>query len=670
MNLFLQLRIGTRIWIGFAVVLGLLLITGGVGFLSLTGANSSFGDYRNLALAANAVGRVQANMLMTRLNVKNFIIHGTQAEAEHVRHYEELTAALIEDALELVEDDTHIQVLQKVQADIADYTAHFEDVVDHQAQRDQIVNGELNVVGPQIESRLTEIMESAFQADDAEAAVYAGQVLRHLLLGRLYVMRFLVDNDDAAYQRVEREFQALDDAAETLRSSLQNPERHQMAVDVEEMVKSYEASFEEVYGVIIRRNGIIADQLDFLGEEIAELVEEFNLSIKSEQNSLGQHATDAIKSAELLMAIFAGIALLVGASSAFLIGTGITRPVVAITAVMRKLADGDTTVTIPGRDHKDEVGEMASAVNVFKENMIRNAQMAEEAARDQAARNTRAETVDRLTADFDSMVSEMLNTVSAASTEIENTANGLAGTAEETSAQATAVAAAAEQATGNVQTVASAAEELGASIEEINRQVHLQGQMAQQAVDVANESASHVQGLAEEAQKIGEVVELITTIAEQTNLLALNATIEAARAGDAGKGFAVVASEVKSLANQTAKATEDITGQIKAIQDRTDATVKSMSSINEKIVAVTDVSSAVAAAVEEQNTATQEIGRNVQEAATGTQEVTSNIHGVDEAARETGGAAADMLSASGELAQQAEGLKVAVQSFLADVKAA
>ena len=387
----------------------------------------------------------------------------------------------------------------------------------------------------------------------------------------------------------------------------------------------------------------------------------------------GVFVTDVVEAywaAALKVGSVAALLLLLSAAAAFVVARSISRPIDQLTSAMGRLAVKDLTVEIPEQSQNNEIGQMAEAVGVFKENLIHNDQMTAEAAREQEARNARAATIDRLTADFDVQVREMLNAVGSASAGIHDTANGLAGTAEETSAQATTVAAAAEQATGNVQTVASAAEELGSSISEINRQVQLQGQMADQAAEVAGDSAAQVQGLAAQAQKIGQVVDLITTIAEQTNLLALNATIEAARAGDAGKGFAVVASEVKSLANQTAKATEEIAGQIKAIQDQTATTVQAMGTINEKIAGVTEVSSAVAAAVEEQNAATQEIGRNVQQAAAGTQEVTSNIQGVNEAARGTGGAAADMLSASSALAHQAESLKATVQSFLAEVKAA
>ena len=421
------------------------------------------------------------------------------------------------------------------------------------------------------------------------------------------------------------------------------------------------------------------DMADLVGEERGKvffdrfrtIMAEFQAEERAlmEIRQADNEATSGFANTLAWTLMVAGVA--VGGVLAWLIGTGIARPVVSITKAMEQLAGGNTSVDIPGTGRRDEIGEMADAVQVFKDNAVRMDQMrAEQEELERKAEEDKRAAMHRLAADFEGKVGHVVQGVASSATTMQGTANSLAGTAEETSAQATAVAAAAEQATGNVQTVASAAEELGSSIQEINRQVQLQGQMAQQAAEVAGDSAAQVQGLATQAQKIGDVVDLITTIAEQTNLLALNATIEAARAGDAGKGFAVVASEVKSLANQTAKATEEIAGQIKAIQDQTATTVHAMGTINEKITGVTEVSSAVAAAVEEQDAATQEIGRNVQQAAAGTQEVTSNIHGVNEAARETGTAATGMLSASAELAKQADSLTDAIQTFLASIKAA
>ena len=270
--------------------------------------------------------------------------------------------------------------------------------------------------------------------------------------------------------------------------------------------------------------------------------------------------------------------------------------------------------------------------------------------------------------DFERNMKQVVDTVAAAATELQSTAKGMETTAHATSQQATTVAAAAEEASSNVQTVASAAEELSSSISEISRQVAQSTHIAGAAVAEVDNANEKVQGLAEAAQKIGEVVALITDIADQTNLLALNATIEAARAGEAGKGFAVVASEVKNLANATAKATEEISAQIGGIQTATQDAVAAIGSIGGTIAKMNEIASAIAAAVEEQGAATQEIARNVEQAAAGTQDVSSNIILVTQAANETGHSAGDVLSASGELAKQAEILGTEMDNFVVEMR--
>ena len=380
-----------------------------------------------------------------------------------------------------------------------------------------------------------------------------------------------------------------------------------------------------------------------------------------------QGMKDAVRTAILLSAL---VILLVALSAAMVTFRRMLRPLAELVPIVRRLADGDSGTTIPYADNKDEIGALARAVEVFRQAMVRNDELTAEAAKEQQAQRARSEHVQRLTDGFDTGVRTRLDTVEGASERMRGTANALAATAEESSTQATTVAAASEQASGNVQTVATASEELGSSIQEIARQVQEQTAMASQASDSASNSRRQVQGLAKQAQTIGEVIELITSIAEQTNLLALNATIEAARAGDAGKGFAVVASEVKNLASQTAKATEQIAHQIKAIQEQTGATVTAIEAITEKIQTMAEISSAIASSVEQQNAATQEIGRNVHEAAQGTQQVSETIEGVSQAARETGSAAADVLAASQELSDEAGQLKSLIHQFLEDVQAA
>jgi len=349
----------------------------------------------------------------------------------------------------------------------------------------------------------------------------------------------------------------------------------------------------------------------------------------------------------------------------------IGRPLALMTDAMAKLAAGDNSIEIPSIEKRDDIGAMARTVQVFKENAIEMERLrAEQIETEKRAQEEKRQAMLKLAGDFEDSVKGVVDTVSSSATEMQSMAESMSATAEQTNQQAAAVAAASEQATANVQTVATATEEMSASIGEIGRQVEQSAAIAQRAVAEAEKTNGTVQGLAEAAEKIGAVVELISGIAEQTNLLALNATIEAARAGDAGKGFAVVASEVKSLANQTAKATEEIGQQIAGMQSITGEAVEAIGSIGETITEVNEIAASIAAAVEEQGTATQDIARNVQEAARGTQEVTGNISGVSSGAQETGKAASQVLETSSGLADQAKDLSSQIDDFLIAVRSA
>jgi methyl-accepting chemotaxis protein len=356
---------------------------------------------------------------------------------------------------------------------------------------------------------------------------------------------------------------------------------------------------------------------------------------------------------------------------AFLIASrGIARPIVELAKAMRALAAGDAERVIHGQKRGDEVGDMAKALEVLREGVVRRAEL--EAAQEAAhrTREARAAEIDRLVRGFDQSVGNVLDGMATASNQLGATAQSMAGLADQTNRQASASAAAAEQTSANVQTVATAAEEMAASIQEIGRQVSRSNDVASQAAGEADQTIQSVRALADAVGRIDEVVRLIQDIASQTNLLALNATIEAARAGEAGKGFAVVASEVKQLANQTAKATEDIAAQIAGVQDATRGTVDAIERIGATIKSVNEISSTIAAAIEEQNATTGEISRSVQQAAVGTQQVSDNIVQVNAAASQAGSAATEVLSASSALSKQAEVLQDEVVRFLSGIRAA
>ncbi|QDM15742.1 HAMP domain-containing protein [Tardiphaga sp. vice304] len=370
------------------------------------------------------------------------------------------------------------------------------------------------------------------------------------------------------------------------------------------------------------------------------------------------------------LAIISGSVLLVAGLIAVFIGRSMARPIKALDAAMRSIAAGQYTVAIPGAGRNDEIGSMAGAVEIFKNGLIETDRMrtAQEQTRERSQQERR-ETMDALASRFESGVGSVVGAVGSAAGELRSTAQSMAATAEESTRQTAAVAAASEEATQSAQAVAAAIEELNASISEISQQVNESARVAGEAVHQANTTNSEVQSLAEAAQKIGDVVRLISEIAAQTNLLALNATIEAARAGEAGRGFAVVASEVKALATQTSKATEEISAQVGAIQNATKASVGSIQGISTTIGRVSEIASAIAAAVEEQGAATLEIARNVADAARGTGEVSQNIAGVNDAARETGLAASRVVESAADLSRNGEDLKTQVDAFLREVRA-
>ncbi len=367
--------------------------------------------------------------------------------------------------------------------------------------------------------------------------------------------------------------------------------------------------------------------------------------------------------------------LLVGALAAglalYTVLRGVLAPLGAITQMMRRLADGDTAEAVPGLGRGDEIGGMADSVQVFKDNLIRTRALEAETALARASAEAQRKAGMRDMADrFEQAVGGIVGMVSSSATELQATAQQMTATAQQTASQSGTVAAAAEEAATNVNTVAAAAEELGASVQEIGRQVTGSAQLAQAAVGEADQTATLVQALSQSSARIGEMVGMISGIASQTNLLALNATIEAARAGEAGRGFAVVAAEVKSLAEQTAKATEEISQQIGQIQGVTGRAVTAIGGITGRIREIDDVAASIAAAVEQQGAATQEIVRNVAQASAGTHAVTGNIAGVAQASEETGAAASQVLAAASELSRQSEHLGAEVQRFLATVRAA
>ncbi len=467
-----------------------------------------------------------------------------------------------------------------------------------------------------------------------------------------------------------------------------------------------------------RKNELVKANVD-AGAKLSKAADSLGASIRASVDASGQNAIVGVGQARMAQLIAAAAGLVVAVLVALLfVQRRVVKPLDALTGVMARLASKDWAAEVPSRERVDEIGQMAKAVQVFKESGIENerlqkeaeeaqareaeakqremerqrleaereqrqkeeARLADEKRRQQAEEDRRRQEAEaeakrkqelrKLADTFEASVRGVVDTVSGAATELKSTASSLSATAEKTAGEVQSAAQASENASANVEGVASATEELSSSIQEIARQVARSSEIARTAADRAASTNDTVQGLKEAADKIGQIVELITSIAGQTNLLALNATIEAARAGEQGKGFAVVAAEVKNLANQTAKATEDITKQIAAIQSSTGDAVEAIGGIKMTIDEINSIAASVAAAVEEQSSATGEISRNVQETSVASQQVANNINSVASSASETGEGAQRMLTASESIAREAERLRGEVDSFIKTVRAA
>lgn len=443
--------------------------------------------------------------------------------------------------------------------------------------------------------------------------------------------------------------------------------------EITENLKGYKESVTQVADLIdadISMANIFLNDCQSRYSPLHKAIESQALAADTEAEIAGQRLRSTVATSLDLGMVCIILTIVLGLMFGAMAGQAITKPIQAITRVMRDLSSGSKNIDIPHLNRKDEVGKMAQAVLIFKENMIKNEELESQQDKERQVREKRAIIIEKLVGEFQSTSAGVVNAVAEASLQLQTNAKTLSSTAQQTSQQSQVVAEAAQEATNNVQTVASAAEELHASINEIKHRVHESTEIAANAVQETTNTNLTVQSLADAAQKIGAVVELINDIAGQTNLLALNATIEAARAGDAGKGFAVVAQEVKGLADQTAKATKEIADQIQEMQTMTSNTVTAIQNIAATINRVNEISTTIATAVEEQSSATNEIAQSIEHASSGTRTVSSNIVSVTQASTDTSQMASQVLDAGTQLAHEGEKLRREVENFINKVRSA
>jgi methyl-accepting chemotaxis protein len=507
--------------------------------------------------------------------------------------------------------------------------------------------------------------------DYRDNSVASGElsVMRGNFYGALIAAERFVHTAHPQYQqRAEAGFKETIEAYERARAASAGGEE---ALDaLRDRVLEYRSTFGQMRGV---GRGVTASY-ERLRDRGEILIADINIAAEeaNERRRLIGPTVDALfKQIEQVALWLTAAALAIGAILAFFLARSIVTPVTAITRSMQRIAGGDLTSEIPARNRRDEIGAMAAALSVFRDALAQNRALEQEAeAKGREAEAEKRRAMRGLADEFEAKVGGMVRQLSTSSSELEATARSLSSTADATNVQSASAASAAGQTSANVQAVATATEELSASAEEIGGQVTQSATKSTTAVEQARQTNVLVKELSHAAQRIGEVVRMISDIAGQTNLLALNATIEAARAGEAGKGFAVVATEVKGLADQTAKATEEISTQISAVQETTEKAVVAIAAITAQVEEMSVIATSVASAVEEQQAATREIARNVNEAARGTEDVTTNIAQVREAAGHTGSVSSQVLSSANELSRNADELQAEIGSFLANVRAA
>lgn len=664
-----DLSIGRKLYVGFGI---LILACGTLAGVGVTGLRTiSENSTRSITHSTNSVRSLGIINALERAKGAAFNMATTlnEAAARDFNNSVERARTLLADAfktsLAAQRRTLYIALTAKLDTLERDFAGLARQAAAAGAERTRHFT-----LGDELTAATGRMVAASTDLNDERVHVMAIKAESAVLLTREGNWRFLATLDRngpatfaASLKKVNESLQALEAGAPPAAlAALIGPVRSALA--------AYADGFDKLSQTLLSMSGLYASQIAPQIDAVDSALDELRVLQQAENVAATAAVSDTVDRSIWIQAIMAGVTLLLGTLLAWLIARGIVRPVTAMTTAMGRLAEGDTAQEIPGRDRGHEIGAMAAAVQVFKDNMIETDRMRAEQVQEQERQTARTRIIGARISDFESVIAGVVGAVAGSATELQTTSQTLTGTADETTLQASTVSQASEQATQNVQTVAAAAEQLTASIKEISHQVAQAGRVIQEGVAQTQRSNEQVQGLADTAERIGDVVRIISDIAGQTNLLALNATIEAARAGDAGKGFAVVASEVKALANQTAKATEEIGAQIKAIQEATRIAAHSIEGVTQTIGRVSETATAIASAVEQQGAATQEISRNVQQAAQGTREVSSTIAGVRAAAEQTGVAAGQVLSAAGTLSRNGEELQSQVEAFLRDVRAA
>jgi methyl-accepting chemotaxis protein len=640
----------------------------GLAYLGFEHVSVGVASYRKSVSEADLARNIDRELISYRALARYYVVTGKEDDGKAALAAEASLKDAIDQSMKGTTNPAGLEQITRLAREFRTFTKIFADILKVKSESALVTQNQLTRGGTMLRYKLDDLASNAAEAELPAVELGAKQVTAQYQAATALANTFVINSDQtvaasalARLKFVENSLRAISSTDEKIVQSVK---------EVSALLDEYRKSL----GKLVENSKSIDELTAEMAESATAIMQgsgAMKAALLSDQQRLESESDASIGETERLIAMLAAGGFLLGGVLAVLLGKGISRPMTAMCKAMRELAGGNFDVVLPGLGRRDELGEMAAAVEEFKLQAIAKAERdaAAQDAQNRASSAARRTELIRFADDFEAAVGAIVSNVSSSAVQLESAAGTLTRTAETTQNLSSRVAGASEEASSNMQSVATATEELSASVDEIGRRVRESNKIAEAAVLQAQQTDGRIGKLSRAAQQIGDVVKLITAIAEQTNLLALNATIESARAGEAGRGFAVVASEVKSLAGQTAKATDEISSHISGMQDATQESVAAIKEIGGTIAEISNIASSIASAVEQQSSATREIARSVQTVAQGTQQA-ANIMQVNRGATETGTASEEVLNSAKSLSTESTRLREELDRFMANIRAA